>query len=68
MYPSQHDRPARSREGNALYRPGYGLHEHSTHHGFRSGSVYVKAQEHLLMALAAVAGLELAATVLVPPQ
>ena len=66
MYPSQHDeRPSRSREDNALYRPGYGLHERGTHHGwFRSGSIYVKAQEHPLVALAAVAGLGLATTLL----
>jgi short-subunit dehydrogenase len=64
MYPSQHDeRPSRSREDNALYRAGYGMQERGTHHGwFRSGSLYVKAQEHPLLALAAVAGLGLAAT------
>jgi short-subunit dehydrogenase len=67
MYPSQHDdRPSRSREDNALYQPGYGLHERGTHHGwFRSGSIYVKAQEYPALALAAVAGLGLAVTALV---
>ncbi len=46
MYPSQHDdRPSRSRDDNALYRPDYGLPERGTHHGWcRSGSLYVKAQ------------------------
>jgi hypothetical protein len=55
MYSSQHDdRPSRSREDNALYQPGYGRHAHGIHHGwFRSGSMYVKAQEHPLLALAA---------------
>ncbi len=66
MYPSQHDeRPSRSREDNALYRAGYGLHERGTHHGwFRRGSLYVQAQQHPLLAWAAVAGLGLAATAL----
>jgi hypothetical protein len=66
MYPSQHDdRPSRSIEDNALYRPGFGLHERGSHHGwFRSGSLYVKAQEHPGLTLAAVAGLGLAVSAL----
>ncbi|UOR07367.1 SDR family oxidoreductase [Hymenobacter aerilatus] len=63
LYPTQHDdRPSRSREDNALYRAGYGLHERGTHHGwFRSGSLYVQMQKHPLLSAAAVAGLGVAA-------
>lgn len=43
----QSDRPSRDREDNALYHPGYGLHERGTHQGWiRSGSFYVKASKY----------------------
>lgn len=59
MYPSQHsDRPSRSREDNALYHAGYGMHERGTHQGWiRSGSLYVKAEKHPVMATVTVATL-----------
>jgi short-subunit dehydrogenase len=59
-------RPSRDREDNALYRPGYGMHERGTHEGWiRSRSYYVKAQKHPgLTALAVVgAGLVLGALI-----
>jgi hypothetical protein len=61
-FPSQQsDRPSRDREDNALYRPGYGMHERGTHQGWiRSGSLYVKAQEHPVFTTIAVAGIGLA--------
>ena len=63
LYPTQHDdRPSRSREDNALYHAGYGLHERGTHHGwFRSGSLYVQMQKHPLLSAVAVASLGVAA-------
>jgi short-subunit dehydrogenase len=55
------DRPSRNPQTSALYKAGYGLHEHGSHRGwFRSGSIYVKVQKHPLLATAAVAGLGLA--------
>ena len=55
------NRPSRNAETGALYKAGYGLHEHGSHQGwFRSGSIYVKMQKHPLLATAAVAGLGLA--------
>lgn len=58
-YPSQQsDRPSRDREDNALYRPGYGLHERGTHQGWvRSGSFYVKAEKHPWLATLTVTSL-----------
>ncbi len=60
-FPSQQsDRPSRDREDNALYRAGYGLHERGTHQGWiRSGSLYVKAEKHPILATIAVAGIGL---------
>jgi short-subunit dehydrogenase len=56
----QSDRPSRDREDNALYRAGYGMHERGTHQGWiRSGSLYVKAQEHPVFTTIAVAGISL---------
>ncbi|WNG88065.1 SDR family oxidoreductase [Mycobacterium sp. ITM-2016-00317] len=41
------DRPSRSREDSALYKPGHGLQERGTQAGHvRSGSYYVKATTH----------------------
>jgi short-subunit dehydrogenase len=56
MYPSQQsDRPSRDREDNALYHPGYGMHERGTHQGWiRSGSLYVKASKHPVATTVAV--------------
>jgi short-subunit dehydrogenase len=55
------NRPSRNAETSALYKAGYGLHEHGSHQGwFRSGSIYVKMQKHPLLATVAVAGLGLA--------
>ncbi len=55
------DRPSRNSRTSALYKAGYGLHERGSHQGwFRSGSFYVKIQQHPLLAAAAVAGLGLA--------
>lgn len=58
-FPSQQsDRPSRDREDNALYHAGYGLQERGTHQGWiRSGSLYVKAEKHPLIATLAVASL-----------
>jgi hypothetical protein len=54
-------RPSKNAETSALYQAGYGLHEKGSHQGwFRTGSLYVKMQEHPLLAAAAVAGLGLA--------
>lgn len=57
-FPSQQsDRPSRDREDNALYHAGYGMHERGTHQGWiRSGSLYVKAEKHPLLATLAIAG------------
>jgi short-subunit dehydrogenase len=65
-FPSQQsDRPSRDREDNALYHAGYGLHERGTHQGWiRSGSLYVKAEKHPLVAGAAVVGLGIVAWLL----
>jgi short-subunit dehydrogenase len=56
-FPSQQsDRPSRSREDNALYEAGYGMHERGTHQGWiRSGSLYVKAEKYPFTATIAVA-------------
>jgi short-subunit dehydrogenase len=55
------NRPSINPETSALYKAGYGLQEKGSHRGwFRSGSIYVKMQEHPLLATAAVAGLGLA--------
>lgn len=57
FFSQQSDRPSRSREDNALYRAGYGMHERGTHQGWiRSGSWYVKAEKHPAIATMAVAG------------
>ncbi|HEX8504491.1 MAG TPA: SDR family oxidoreductase [Hymenobacter sp.] len=54
-------RPSVNSETNALYKAGYGLKENGSHQGwFRTGSIYVKMQEHPVLAAAAVAGLGLA--------
>jgi short-subunit dehydrogenase len=51
-------RPSRSREDNALYRAGYGLHERGTHEGWvRSGSYYVTAQKNPVKSFLALAGI-----------
>ncbi|MBD3884664.1 SDR family oxidoreductase [Phormidium tenue FACHB-886] len=65
-FPSQQsDRPSRDREDNALYRAGYGLQERGTHQGWiRSGSLYVKAEKHPLMATLVAAGFGAAAWLL----
>jgi short-subunit dehydrogenase len=50
-YPGQvdPDRPSINPKTNALYHAGYGLRETGSHEGwFRSGSLYVKMQEHPL--------------------
>lgn len=59
MYRTQQsNRPSRSVEDNALYRPGYGLHERGTNKGWiRSGSLYVKAQKHPVLSTIAIAGI-----------
>lgn len=55
------DRPSINPKTSALYKPGYGMRENGSHEGwFRTGSLYVKMQEHPLLAAAAVAGLGLA--------
>lgn len=55
------DRPSVNPKTNALYKAGYGMRENGSHEGwFRTGSIYVKMQEHPLFAAAAVAGLGLA--------
>jgi len=61
-FPSQQsDRPSRDKEDNALYQPGYGMHERGTHQGWvRSGSFYVKASEHPLLTSMTLAGLGVA--------
>ncbi|MFB9990918.1 SDR family oxidoreductase [Deinococcus oregonensis] len=48
MFWSQRSRrPSRSREDNALYRPGSGLQERGTHEGLvRGASLYARAQMH----------------------
>jgi short-subunit dehydrogenase len=59
-------RPSRNPETSALYKAEYGLHERGSHEGwFRSRSYYVKAQKHPVLAVAAVAGLGLAARALI---
>ncbi|RYL93514.1 SDR family NAD(P)-dependent oxidoreductase [Sporolactobacillus sp. THM7-4] len=59
MYPTQHsDKPSNSPETSGLHHPGYGMHERGTNKGWiRSGSLYVKAQEHPAVSRAIVAGL-----------
>jgi short-subunit dehydrogenase len=56
-FPSQQsDRPSRDREDNALYKAGYGLQERGTHQGWiRSGSLYVQASEHPVLATMTIA-------------
>jgi short-subunit dehydrogenase len=55
------DRPSINPQTSALYKAGYGGKEKGSHEGwFRSGSIYVKMQEHPLLAAAAVAGLGVA--------
>jgi hypothetical protein len=58
-------RRSRSREDNALYRPGYGLQERGTHEGFvRGRSLYVQASKRPMLTTTLVAlcgGLALAA-------
>ncbi|HEY0794060.1 MAG TPA: SDR family oxidoreductase [Chthoniobacterales bacterium] len=51
-------RPSRSREDNALYRPGDGLHERGTHEPawLRASSLYVKASKHPLLSAIGIAG------------
>jgi NAD(P)-dependent dehydrogenase (short-subunit alcohol dehydrogenase family) len=55
-------RPSRGREDNALYEPGYGLHERGTHEGFvRGRSLYVQATKRPLVTALALLGAGLAA-------
>jgi hypothetical protein len=52
MYPSQQDssRPSPGVDDNALYKPGYGMHERGTNKGLvRPSSLYVKASKHPLL-------------------
>jgi short-subunit dehydrogenase len=58
MYWSQQaDRPSKSRDESALYKPGYGLHERGTQQGrIRSRSYLVKATTHPRRRDAAVLG------------
>jgi hypothetical protein len=59
----QADRPSRSLEESALYKPGYGLHERGTHAGHvRARSLYVDATTH--PALTALTALGLSGAVL----
>jgi NADP-dependent 3-hydroxy acid dehydrogenase YdfG len=62
MFPSQQsDRPSRSREDNALYKAGFGLHERGNHEGWvRSTSYYVKVVKHPLLTSVVVASLGVA--------
>jgi short-subunit dehydrogenase len=61
FYSQQSDRPADGHKDNALYQPGYGMHERGTHQGWiRSGSLYVKASEHPLMTTVTVVGIGIA--------
>lgn len=54
-------RPSKNPDTSALYKAGYGLQENGSHQGwFRSGSIYVKMQEHPVLAAAVVASLGLA--------
>ena len=58
-------RPSKNPETSGLYKAGYGLHERGSHEGwFRSGSWYVKAQKHPLLATLAVASAGTAAWML----
>ncbi|RNF39871.1 SDR family oxidoreductase [Planococcus salinus] len=59
MYRTQQsNRPSRSVEDNALYRPGYGMHERGTNKGWvRSDSFYVKAQKHPVLSAVIIAGI-----------
>ena len=51
------ERPSRPRDDNALYQPGYGMHERGQNEGYiRSGSYYVKAAKHPVLTSAAIAG------------
>jgi hypothetical protein len=64
IYPTQLDpkRPSHNAETSALHKAGYGLQERGSHEGlFRSGSLYVQAEKHPLLAVTAVAGLGAAA-------
>ncbi|OKH43921.1 oxidoreductase [Calothrix sp. HK-06] len=61
FYSQQSDRPSKDREDNALYKPGYGMHERGTHQGWiRSGSWYVKAEKHPLITTVALTTVALA--------
>jgi short-subunit dehydrogenase len=58
FYSQVADRPSRSREESGLYKPGYGLQERGTHEGYvRSGSLYVTASKHPVLAGLTVAGI-----------
>lgn len=53
----QSERPSRSVEDNALYEPGYGMHERGTNKGWvRSTSFYALAEKHPVLASMAIAG------------
>ena len=61
FYSQRSDRPSRSREDNALYRPGYGLNERGTQAGWvRPKSLYVKVSKHPVLTTVALAGLGIA--------
>ncbi|QHJ70623.1 SDR family NAD(P)-dependent oxidoreductase [Planococcus halotolerans] len=54
----QADRPSRSVTDNALYEPGYGMHERGTNKGMvRKKSLYVMAEKHPVLASMAIAGI-----------
>ena len=58
FYSQVADRPSRDRKDNALYKPGYGLHERGTHEGYvRSGSMYVTMSKNPVLTGMAIAGL-----------
>jgi short-subunit dehydrogenase len=60
FYSQRSSRPSRSREDNALYKPGYGMHERGTHEGYvTKGSWYVTAAKHPGITAAAITGLGL---------
>ncbi|WP_235318371.1 SDR family oxidoreductase [Planococcus sp. CAU13] len=54
----QSERPSRSVTDNALYEPGYGMHERGTNKGWvRTRSLYVMAEKHPVLASMAIAGI-----------
>lgn len=57
--PTQYvNRPSKPREENALYKPGYGMHERGTNVGWkRSRSYYVKASKYSTLSKIAIIGL-----------